>query len=122
MSSSITHSTGTVTPELIDGYQATRPTRTIVHDIINRPHPDITFRPAGLRRGEFRCLFPDQADALSAYAALSIPQVLAISDPDVPAIDMSFIVGPEGESLAIELDDETRDAWWIVVPFVEVSP
>ncbi|WP_217584865.1 hypothetical protein [Microbacterium sp. GbtcB4] len=118
----ITHTAGTITPELIDGYQASRTTRSIVHDILNRPNPDITFRPAGLRRGEFRCLFMDQADALSAYAALSVPQVLSISDADVPAIDMSFVIGPEGEQLDIELDDDTRSAWWIVVPFVEVIP
>ncbi|MEV8265965.1 hypothetical protein AB0P00_17645 [Microbacterium sp. NPDC077057] len=120
MSSSITHSTGTLTPELIDGYEAIRPTHTVVHDILNRPNPDITFRAPGLRRGQFRCLFPEQADALSAFAVLSIPQVFAITDPEVDAIDMSFIVG-EGD-LSITLDEDTRDVWWITIPFVEVSP
>ena len=122
MSTSITHSSGTITPELINGYQASRTTRSIVHDILNRSSPDITLRAAGLRRGQFRCLFREQADALTAYAALSIPQVLTIADPEVPAINMTFVVGPDGEDLDIELDDETRDLWWIVVPFVEVTP
>lgn len=116
----ITHSTGAITPELIDGYEAKREARTIVHPILNRSNPDITLRAPSLRSGEFRCLFPVQADAVAAFAVLSIPQVLTLNDADVPAVAMSFVVA-EGD-LTIALDDETRDVWWVTVPFVEVTP
>lgn len=122
MATTITHAGGTITPELIDGYEATRDVRTIVHPILNRSNSDITLRAPGLQTGRFRCLFPAQADALAAYAALSVPQVLSIADPDVPAVNMSFVVGPEGEAFTINLDDDTRGVWWLTVPFVEVTP
>lgn len=120
MSATITHLAGTIVPELIDGYTASREARTIVHDIINRSNPDVTLRAPGLRRGSFRCLFPVQGDAIAAYGTLGTPQVFTITDPEVPAVGMSFVVA-EGD-LDIELDDETRAAWWVIVPFVEVNP
>lgn len=115
----ITHSTGTITPQLIDGYQAASEARTIVHPIINREDPDVSLRVAGLRSGSFRCLFPAQADALAAFAVFRTPQVLTLNDPDVPAVGMSFVVA-EGD-ISIELDGDTRSVWWVTVPFREVS-
>lgn len=119
MPTTITHSTGSINPESVDGYQATREARNVVHDIINRANPDVTLRAAGLRRGGFRLLFTEQSDALAAYAVMSKPQVFTIANTDVPAIGMSFVVGPEGGAITIELND-TRTGWWIEVPFVEV--
>jgi len=111
-----------VVPELVDGYEAAREVRNVVHPVLNRSNPDVALRQPGLRAGRFRCLFPAQEDALDAYARLSVPQVFTIADPDVEAVDMSFVVGPEGESLTIGLDDATRSVWWVTVPFVEVTP
>lgn len=111
----------TITPELVDGFEASRPAGNIVHDIMDRSDPDVTLRAAGLRRGAFKCLFPDQTVALAAYAEISEPQLFQIIDPDVPAIGMTFIVGPAGSDIRLTLDDETRSVWWLEVPFVEVS-
>jgi len=119
MGTTITHSAGVITPELVDGYEATREVRTVVHDIINRTNPDVTFRAPGPRSGSLRCLFPVQADAIAAYGVLSTPQVFTLTDPDVPAVGMSFIVA--GGDLTIALDDNTRGVWWVTAPFVEVA-
>lgn len=116
----ITHSAGVVTPRLIDGYQARRETRTVVHDVLDRTAPDVTLRAPGPRVGSLRCLFPVQADAIAAFDVLGRREVFVLADADVPTVDMSFVVS--GGDLGIELDDETRDLWWLVVPFVEVSP
>lgn len=120
MSTSITHSFGSITPEVVDGYTASREARTVVHPILNRSDPDITLRATGLRTGSLSCVFKDQASAITAYGILSVAQVLTLTDPEVPAVDMSFVVA-EGD-LEIALDDETREVWIVTVPFVEVSP
>lgn len=116
----LTHSTGSLMV-FVNGYEATREARTIVHPILNRSEPDITLRPAGLRTGTLTLLIAEQADAVSAFGILSVPQVFTITDPDTPAIDMSFVT-PEGGTIGIALDPETQDAWILTVPFAEVSP
>lgn len=113
-----------VTPQLVDGWEASREVRNVVHTILNRPDPDVTLRASGLRSGRFRLLFPEQADALTAFAGLTDPHVFTITDPDVPAVDMTFVVAePGGDAEAtMTLDDETRSVWWVEVPFTEVIP
>lgn len=115
----ISHAGGVITPTIVDGYQARREARTIVHPIVNRSNPDVTLRAAGLRVGQLRCVFAVEAAAVDAFNVFAVPQVFALTDPD-RAIGMSFVVA-DGE-IEIGLDDETRDVWVIVVPFVEVTP
>ena len=115
----ITHDAGVITPQLVDGYQASSEARTIVHPILNRSSPDITFRAAGLRTGTFRCLFRLEVDAVDAFAVFRTPQVLTITDDARTGIGMSFVVA-DGD-ISVELDDKTRDLWWVEVPFQEVT-
>lgn len=122
-SESIEYSTvpvSTVTPLLVDGYEATRDARTVVHEVAGKTFPDVTLRPAGSRRGRLRMLFATEADATAAYAALSAPRVFMLTEADLPGIEMRFVIAA-GEML-IGLDDEGRRRWWVEVPFVEVSP
>lgn len=120
MATTITHSTGSIAA-FVNGYEAEREARTIVHLILNRSEPDVTLRAPGLRTGTLKLLIADQAEALTAYGILSVPQVFAIADPDTPAIDMSFVI-PDGSPIGIALDPETQDAWILTVPFAEVTP
>lgn len=115
----ITHASGSIVPTIVDGYEASREARTVVHSVLNRSAPDITFRAAGMRRGTLSCVFADQLEAVSAFGVLSIPQTFTLSDDDVPSVGMSFVVA-EGD-LTIALDDETREVWVVTVPFVEVA-
>lgn len=115
----ISHSAGIITPTIVDGYQATRTPRTIIHPILGREDEDVTFRPASLRRGTLSLVFAGEADARSAVAVLALPQVLTLADPSV-SIGMSFVVAEEDIQLA--LDTRTRDVWIISVPFREVRP
>lgn len=115
----ITHAAGTIAPEVVNGYEATREVRTIVHTIMNRPDPDIAFRAPGRRRGILTCVFAVEADARDAYGVFSEPQLLALTDPDVPTVAMTFVVA--GGDLVIRLDDETRSVWLVDVPFQEVE-
>lgn len=115
----INHSTGTITPAVVDGYTARRSSGTLIHDIIGRTIPDVTLRPAGPRTGELRCIFATRVAAQSAFDVFSTPQVLALFDPDVPNVNMTFVVGVG--DLSIELDSLTRRVWIVTVPYVEVA-
>lgn len=120
MSSTITHSTGTIVPKVIDGFQASIPVRTVVHTILGRPDPDITFKAAGLRSGTFALVFATGADAAAALAVLRVPQVFTLTDPAVPEVGMSFVIADDDIQSA--LDGVTRRAWIVTVPYQEVLP
>lgn len=109
-----------VTPILVDGYEATREPGNVVHDIINKTYPDVTLRAPGARRGSLRLLFATEADAINAFAAMAYVGDFTITDPDVPGIEMRFVVAEGG--LYIGIDDQSRNVWWVEVPFVEIAP
>lgn len=116
----ITHSAGTIVPDQVDGYEPSIEVRSIVHTILGRPDPDVTFRPAGLRAGTLPLVFGSRAAAWAAVAVLRVPQVLSLADEDVPEVNMSFVVAP-GE-LRPRLDSATRAVWIVEVPYQEVAP
>lgn len=118
MSSTITHMTGTITPEVVNGFESARETRTIVHTVLGRPEPDITFRDPGLRSGTLTLVFATGAASAAAEANLSIPQVLTLTDPDAPEVAMSFVVA--GGMIDARLDLDTQTVWTLAVPFQEV--
>lgn len=71
MAQTITRGATTLTPALIVPGRLTRPGRTIVHEILGDPSPDVTGRTPGLRTGELRTLWPTSAAALAALNALA---------------------------------------------------
>lgn len=117
VTTTITHSGGTVTPDAVSGYDPAFEVRTIVHTILGRVDPDITFRPAALRSGSLPLEFASQADVWAAVAVLRVPQVLSLSNSDIPVMDMAFVVAPG--ALRPELDS-TRTRWTLTVPYQEV--
>lgn len=123
MSSVITHSTGEITPAVVNGFAATRPAPSVVHTILGRPDPDITYRPAGLRAGTLKLVFETGAEAAAAESVLGAPQVFVLSDPDVPEVYMPFVVadGDGSGEIRSTLDDETQTVWTLEVPFQEVT-
>lgn len=120
MSTTITHDAGTITPKVVNGFEASRPVRSKVHDILGSSNSDVTFRPAGLRRGTLTLVFATGAEAAAAEAVLATPQVFLLVEPDVVEVEMSFVVA--GGDLRPRLDPGTRKTWLVDVPFVEVSP
>lgn len=110
----------TVVPVLVDGYEATRAAGSLVHEVLGASFPDVSLRPAGPRRGQFRMLFATEAAAVDAYADMAYTGLFTAADPEVPGIGMRFVVA--GGDLLIGLDAVTRNVWWVEVPFVEVGP
>lgn len=116
---SITHSTGTITPDIIDGYRGSREARTLTHTVLGKQSPDITLRRAGLRSGRLSLVFGVEDDARAAEEVLALPQVLTLVPDDRPTLGMTFVVA--GGTIDTTLDDQTRDAWIVDVPFQEVQ-
>lgn len=120
MTTTITYSGGTLTPELVDGYQAARSSRNVEHVVLGRAGSDFTLRPAALRSGTLTLLFPLEADAAEALTALSAPEAFTLASDDRTTLDMEFVVVGSGADMA--LDDATRDVWIVSLPFQEVTP
>lgn len=116
----IMHSGGSLVPTAVERFSASRTVNTIVHDLLNREDPDVTFRPAGLRTGRFRLVFENEDAALSAYDTLASAQPFTILNPAVTPLNMTFIVA--GGDLTIEQDSDVATLWRIDVPFQEVTP
>lgn len=116
----ITHSTGTITPEVVNGFTASREPGNIVHTVLGSSTPDVSLRPSALRAGTLELVFATAAAATAAEAVMALPQVLTITDPDVAEVGMDFVVA--GGATEITLDDQTRSVWVLRVPFQEVSP
>lgn len=118
MGATITHSAGMITPTSLSAWRADADANTIVHGIINRSAPDITFRAPGLRRGTLTLTFADGATAYAARAILLLPEVFTLAHDVVAQVGMPFVVadGQIGDVLG-----EAGD-WTLTVPFVEVGP
>ena len=69
----ITSGATVIAPTMILGYESSRPTRTLIHDVPGRSDPDATLRPAGLRKGRMTLGFAGpsaESDSASAGALL----------------------------------------------------
>ena len=119
MTTTITHSSGVIIPTVVERHRSSRQANTLVRGVLNRPNPDVDLRPFSLRTGSFTLVFDTEAAALTAEAALAVPQVLTISNDTVTAVAMSFVIADD--DLDLEQDDEVN-IWRITVPFQEVTP
>lgn len=116
----IAHSTGVLTPSVVNGWRTARDAGTLVHPVLGREDPDVTLRPASLRRGTLTCVFADEAQAIAAEQVMATPQVLVLEDADRVTVSMSFVVA--GGEIEVELDKDTSAVWVLSVPFQEVLP
>ena len=69
MSATITHAGGTITPRLVLGFEGYRTSRNILHKLLDRAAPAVTFRPAAPLSGTLELLFLTQAAARSCDSA-----------------------------------------------------
>jgi hypothetical protein len=118
MTSIISDGVTTITPLVVDGYESGRESGNIVHRIIGVASPDVTFRPALLRAGTLRLVFPVEADADAAVAFHAAGTVFAFEDSDRPSLAMSYVTSGR---ISCALDDETRDVWVVSVDYQEVG-
>lgn len=117
MTTTITDGPSSVTPILIEEYVHHRPTRSIVHDTIGRPDPDVTLRAAGTRRGTLRAVLNVSADVDALDTMLRRPTILTVASTDEPRLNgLRFVVA--GGEIRAELAGATT--WVVEWPYVEV--
>lgn len=114
----ITWSGGTITPTQIDGYQSSRKAGAVAHPILGTNRADLTLRPAGPRVGTLTLCFLDEAAAKACEDAHGTPSTFTLTEPARPSVAMVYAV-VEGE-IVRTLEDVTRNAWIVTVPFYEV--
>lgn len=109
-----------VEPLVVNGLSVAREARSIVHTILGSSNPDVTFRPASLRRGTLKLVMPSAASAFAAQSGLLTPRTFDLVDTDVPQANMRFVVGDD-EEVTVTLDPVARKSWIVEVPFREVA-
>lgn len=105
------------TPVQVNGYQSTSSARTTAHQVANTSQVVVAVRPAGPRQGSFELLYDDVADAMTAEALFREGGLYDFADDDVPDVGMTF--APAEGQIEVAQDD-TRQAWLVTVPYVEV--
>lgn len=117
----ITKGATTITPTLVQGYSARRPSRTIAHEIIGKEARDYSLAAAAPRSGTLELFFAEYADAWACFTLHAEPGPFTFANLDHPATDMVYVVD-EGADLQIELDPETLRRWLVQVPYAEAAP
>lgn len=118
MATTISNGTDTLTPKLINGWEATREARTIVHDILGTNEPAVTLRPQGHRTGKLEIVVGTDASlAASIESMLCAGDLLTLASTERPTLGMSFVVAGD---VVTRLDD-TRQVWLIDAEFREVA-
>ena len=114
----ITHGDTIMQPVLVlDGYESRRRVGNVVHRILGRNDPDITFHPAGLRTGQLQLFFLAAAPAIECESHHAMAGSFRLVDDDVPDAGMDYVPA-EGE-IGTRRDPQTG-RYIVTVPFQEV--
>ena len=120
MTTTITTGTGaaklTITPDLMLGYESSRPARTVVSETL-AGSTDAFLLTAGSRTGRMELLFTDETAALTCESLHSQRSVFYLTDPDRPSVAMYYVV--QGD-VARRLHEE-RALWLVSIGWKEVS-
>lgn len=116
MPTTITSSSGTLYPLALSQYSTRRQARTIVHDVLGRSEPDITFRPASLRSGMLRLSFDSASASAAAENVHATGQTFTVVSPVEGVGGMRYVVA----SGDIERSYDGNGEWVLMVPFQEV--
>lgn len=104
-------------PNLVLGYDASLPSRNVIHDVMDRADPDVTLREAGSRSGELALFYSNRAAAWDSVAMHKAANVFQFADSDISQMAMKYVV--DGD-ISIALDEQSRLYWLVTIPFREV--
>lgn len=108
---------GSTAPVLIDGYEASRESRNVVHDLIGGGIAVTLILPRP-RSGELTLRYDAEVQAWGALALLSHESAYSLTDSDRPGVGMTFVVNGD---VTLALDEDTRDTWTVQVPYQEIN-
>lgn len=107
--------TQSVTPLLVSGWNTTRAPRTVVHDVLGRTDPEVTYRPAATRSGDLTYLFNNLSDAQRCESMHSSGVVLTLSDETTGT--MRYVVSGD---VALNTETDRGSVWSVRATFREV--
>lgn len=119
MTTVIVSASAVITPTAVTDLSTSRESRNNVHDILGRPDPDITVRPAASRNGTLELLFAGAGSedaSAAAEQAHATGQAFTIVTDDRPSLAFSYV--PSGR-LERALTDN-RGGWTVAVGYREV--
>ena len=115
----INHAPSTVLyPSEVLDYKVTRASGNLVHPIIGRSNPDVTFAVPGFRKGVLKTVWPSDATAAAAWAEHMLTGTFQLTSDARPSINMYYV--PDGE--CTQEYDHDAGVWLLMVPFSEVLP
>ncbi len=105
-------------PDLVMGYETSRTSRNIRHEIVGGGI-GVSLIPADLRRGTLRLYYGDrEADAAACVEMHARGEVMTITIDERDTLSMSYFV--DGE-FGYSLDEQTRDDWVVSVAYQEID-
>lgn len=110
----LTLGASTLTPTALSEYTSDQAGGAILHEILGRRDPDVTFRPSNLRTGSFVLDFPTEAASASARVALSAAGGWTLAHSERTSVNMRFIV--RNVSRPVESDGR----WMLQVQYEEI--
>lgn len=120
MSHTITASNGagSTSPLAVAGYDASRQSRNVVHDLLDGSI-GVSFIAPRPRSGDLVTVYTDRAEAFAAYALYTEETSYTYVSDEMSELGMTFVL--DG-SLDIESEalDETTTVWYVRVGFQEV--
>lgn len=111
-----------IAPTQVNEITSERDSGVLVHEVLGRPVPDVTLRPASSRKGTLEMLFAGVgAEDASAAAedAHTVPGMFTIASDERPTLSFSYV--PVGRITRV-LDAQTRDVWLVRVEYREITP
>ncbi|AZS40044.1 hypothetical protein CVS54_01366 [Microbacterium oxydans] len=120
MSHTITASNGagTTSPLAVAGYDSSRRSRNIIHDLLDGSI-GVSYIAPRPRSGDLVTAYTDRAQAFAAFALYSQETSFTYVSDELGELGMTFVL--DG-SLDIESEalDETTTVWWVRVGYQEV--
>ncbi len=113
-----TNGAGSTSPLAVAGYDASRRSRNVIHDLLDGSI-GVSFIAPRPRSNDLVLVYTDRAEAFAAYALLALETSYTYTNDDLPEVGMNFVL--DG-SLDIEAEpiDETQTVWYVRVGYQEV--
>ena len=115
MSAILNNSSTTLTPRALSDYTSDQEGGAIIHRVLGRREPDVTFRPAELRTGTMVLDFETEEAAAAAREALSESGAWTLAHSARPSVNMRFIV----RRLSAPISGDGR--WMVQVSYEEIG-
>lgn len=109
----------TTSPMMIQlPYQITDESRNIEDDLLNGDMAIALIAPRP-GTGELTLLYDNETDARAGRSLHRVASAFALVDTDNPAANITYVLGPRGQTLSI--DEDTQEMWALVVSYREVD-